>query len=117
MNLSRPGPRGRYHSGVDLNEAFSSAMTLYTNLGSLVARDPDQEVQGPAIATVDAVLTACKELLPDHPVLSAVEDVISPEAIAAGGTLRVADLLPVVGQVVSALSSERSRRMEPPFVA
>jgi hypothetical protein len=71
MNLSRPGPRGRYHSGVDLNEAFSSAMTLYTNLGSLVARDPDQEVQGPAIATVDAVLTACKELLPDHPVLSA----------------------------------------------
>lgn len=65
------------------------------------------------MSTVDAVVSACREYPPNHPIVSRIADILSPELIESGGPLRVADVLPLIGQMRTALSMERSRRMKP----
>jgi hypothetical protein len=98
---------------MDINEAFFAAKRLHSDLEKASQKDAEQEIKGPAIDTVDAVLDACRQFLPDHPIVSRLQGVLSPEAIAAGEPVRVVDVLPGVGQIVEALGSERSRRMPP----
>jgi hypothetical protein len=59
--------------------------------------------------TTDAVVDACREFLPEHPIFARLSDVISPEAVEAGEPIRVVDLLPAIGQMVNALGMERDR--------
>lgn len=83
---------------MNLDEAFFAVMQLYTDLDKLVRQDPEQEVQGTAESTVDAVVSACREYLPNHPIVSQIADILSPELIESGGPLRVADVLPLSGR-------------------
>jgi hypothetical protein len=92
---------------MDLNEAFFAAQQLYEDLQRAADKDAEQEIKGPAIDTVDAVLDACREFLPDHPIVARLQNVLSPEAIAAGDPVRVVDVVPGVGQIVAALGNKR----------
>ena len=66
-------------------------------LQTYVDNDPEQEAIGASIAVLDAVVIEAKAFLgTDDPVVASIEDVISPEAIAEGDPIRVADLLIVV---------------------
>jgi hypothetical protein len=76
---------------------------LRTTLDAITARDPEQEVKGIAVPVLDAVLASVRTLLPDHPVVQAVREVISPEAIAEGEPVRAADALIVVDALLGAL--------------
>lgn len=76
---------------------------LQEDLQKITARDPEQEVQGLAIPALDAALSAIRDLIPDNPVTSRVQDIISPEAVAAGEPIRAVDVLVVVDLLLGAL--------------
>ncbi len=90
----------------DLDGPRRRISQLHSDLKALVDRDPDQEVWEMAIPTLDAVLAVVRRALPDDPVLSAVQDFLSPEAIAQGERLRATDALVIVGQVKAAIPPE-----------
>ena len=52
---------------MDLEEAYWAAKQLYEDLQHTADKDAEQEIKGPAIDTVDTVLDACRQFLPDHP--------------------------------------------------
>ena len=72
-------------------------------------KDPEQEIHGVALVTIDAVLDAGREFVPGHTIISRLRDVISPEAVEAGDPIRVVDVVPAIGQIVTALSMARDR--------
>ena len=59
-----------YDLRMGIDDAFYAAQQLYEDLQRGAAKDAEQEIKGPAIDTVDAVLDACREFLPDHPIVS-----------------------------------------------
>lgn len=71
--------------------------------GTLVAaigdKDTEQEIGATAIPVLDAVIKAVKDELGDDPVVIAIRDVISPEAIEWGEPPRAIDLLHIVEQL------------------
>jgi hypothetical protein len=101
---------------MDLEEAYWAAKQLYEDLQRAADEDAEQEIRGPAIDTVDAVLDAvldaCRRFLPDHPIVARLQNELSPEAIATGDPVRIVDVVPGVGQITTALELKR-----PPLIA
>lgn len=92
---------------MNLEEAYWAAKQLYEDLQRAADKDAEQEIKGPAIDTVDAVLDACRQFLPDHAIVGRLQNVLSPDAIATGDPVRVVDVVPGVGQIVTALELKR----------
>lgn len=76
---------------------------LIGSLRTLVARDPEQEVQGFALPVLDAALRIVKDSMPDNPVVVALVDLFSAEFIGAGEPVRAADMLVIAEQLDAAL--------------
>jgi hypothetical protein len=79
---------------------------LYRTLENIAKQDPEREVQGMALPVVAACLDAFKAHASDDPVVQAIRDVVSPEAVAAGEPVRAVDAVVVVGQLALALGPE-----------
>ena len=79
---------------------------LVKQLTDIVEKDNEQEVTGPAVSVVDAVVSSIRVKLPDDVVVSVIRDVISVEAIEEGEPVRALDLLVIVGQLQAALGPE-----------
>jgi hypothetical protein len=83
--------------------AYRKVDELIRTLRRLVDGDPDQEVCGIAVPVLDAVITLARSCVADDPVVSAIDDVISPDLIASGADVRAADALIVATQLRTAL--------------
>ena len=69
-------------------------------------RDPEQEIQGRAVSVLDAVISEAKKLLPDHAILTAFEELISPGAIErAEAAPRVVDVRAALAPVLAAVEA------------
>ena len=90
-------------------EARRAVKELTVALKTLVDKDPEQEVRGPAVGILDAVIVSTKELFPNHPVVRAIPDAISPEAVADSEPLRAADALIIAHQLQAAIGPARPR--------
>jgi hypothetical protein len=91
----------------NLDRARRRVAELRGSLEMMVTRDPEQEVQGIAIPVLDATIRDVKDQLSDDPVVQAMSDIISPEMIEAGETLRAVDALVVVRQLDAAIPPRR----------
>lgn len=76
---------------------------LIKSLKTLIARDPEQEVQGFAVPVLDAALTAIRQAVPEDPVVVAPVELMSADFIGAGETIRAADMLVVAEQLDAAI--------------
>jgi hypothetical protein len=76
---------------------------LIGSLKVLVARDPEQEVQGIALPVLDASLEAIKAAKPKDPVVLALVELMSADFIGAGEPVRAADMLVVAEQLDAAI--------------
>lgn len=88
---------------MDRREAHRTAKAIRESLEAVVGKDADQEVEGAAIHTLDAVFAAARSLVPHHPVVLRLSDVLSPEAIEAGQPLLVKDALIIFTALEQAL--------------
>jgi hypothetical protein len=95
-------------TAIDLPQARRILRALKATLDGITAKDPEQEVQGIALPAVDAALSAIRGLLPNSPVLSQIDDLISPAMIEGGETVRAVDVLLVVNIMFAALPREAS---------
>jgi hypothetical protein len=68
---------------------------LERTLASVIAVDPEQEVQSIAVPVLDAVIADVKQQIGSSPAVDALADVFSVEAIEAG-SVRAVDALLVV---------------------
>jgi hypothetical protein len=91
-------------------EARRRVDALISSTQTLIRRDPEQEVQGEALAVAAAAIAAVKAALPDDPVVAATPDLFSPERIGNGEPLRAADLLVIAEQLGAAIGP-------PPIIA
>jgi hypothetical protein len=91
-------------------EAKWRVEALIRVLTPLVARDPEQEIQGIAIEPVAAAITAVKAAKPNDPVVAATPDLVSADFIGSGDSIRAADVLVVAEQLNAALGP-RPRRL------
>jgi hypothetical protein len=81
----------------DQSTIYRQLVGLSKVLADYVETDPEHEVQGVAIATLDAVIREAVEFVgPGDLVIAEIADVISPETVAEGEPIRVANLLIVV---------------------
>lgn len=78
---------------------------LYRDLQRIADRDPEQEVRGMALPVLDACLNAFKSFVPDDPIVAAIHEVMTPEAIAEG-CVRAVDAVVVAGQLAAAMGGE-----------
>jgi hypothetical protein len=90
----------------DLDLARRRLVALISSMRTLTARDPEQEIQGNALAVVDATIAAVRAVRPDDLVVRATADLLSPERIASGEPVRAADVLVVAEQFLAALGPE-----------
>jgi hypothetical protein len=93
---------------MDRDAARKRAWLLFRSLEKIAERDPEQEVQGMALPVLDACLQAFKGHVSDDPIVSAIREVISPESIEAGESVRAVDASLVAGQLAAALGPEHS---------
>jgi hypothetical protein len=94
---------------MDLPKARRVLSSLRSDLQQITAKDPEQELQGIALPAVDAALSSIRGLLPDGPVLSRVDDLISPATIEAGEPVRAVDVPNTAnGEDSSILGGEKS---------
>jgi hypothetical protein len=84
-------------------EAKRRVDALIRSLKTMVARDPEQEVQGIAVPVLGASLEAIKQAKPDDQVVAAVVDLMSADFIGSGGPIRAADMLVVAEQLEAAI--------------
>lgn len=89
---------------MDRYEACIRSQALYEDLCRIVDGDPGQEVYGIAVPVIDELLTACKQFVPDDPVVKSIEGLMRPESLAANA-LRAVDAMLVVNQLTHALRS------------
>lgn len=90
-----------------LREIVHQLNKLAANLRRMSDRDPDQEVGSFALPVLDAALSSARAWIPPgHRVADAVQDVISPETIAQGETIRAVDVLLVTDLLVGVLSEQ-----------
>lgn len=87
---------------------------LIKSLGTLTARDPEQEVQGLAVPVMAAALEAIKQSKPNDPVVAALVDLSSVDVIGAGQPIRAADMLIVAEQLDAVIGAypNRSKRLQ-----
>jgi hypothetical protein len=83
--------------------AWRKVDTLVKTLAELVERDPEQEVEGIALPVLAEVIELARSFVADDPVVGKVQDVVSPDFIAAGMPIRAADALLVATQLRTAL--------------
>jgi hypothetical protein len=76
---------------------------LIKSLDKLVASDPEQQVQGFAVPVLAAALEDIKQSMPQDPVVKALVDLMSADAIGSGDPIRAADLLVIVEQLDAAI--------------
>ncbi len=76
---------------------------LKGSLEKATERDPEQEVQGIALPVLDAVLVYARDLLPDHRVISQIDDVVSVTTVETAEPIRAVDALLVVNVLFGAL--------------
>jgi hypothetical protein len=88
---------------VKQREAYWQVQRLAETLEKIVTMDPEQEVMGIALPVLDATLSAARDFLPHHPVVTAAQDVISADAIAMGEPIRAIDAYLVARQLAEAL--------------
>lgn len=88
-------------------QARQRAWLLFRSLEKVADRDPEQEVRGMALPVLEAVLQACREQVPDDPIVGAIRDLVSPEAVADGEPVRAVDAALVAGQLAAALGPEK----------
>jgi Asp/Glu/hydantoin racemase len=84
-------------------DAKRRVTALIDSLKVLIAKDPEQEVQGIALSVVDAAVESIKAVCPDDPVVAAVSEIFSADLIGAGEAVRAADLLVVAQQLDAAV--------------
>ncbi|MGS2615160.1 hypothetical protein ACVCAH_11635 [Micromonospora sp. LZ34] len=84
---------------------------LIKSLTALVASDPEQQVQGFAVPVVAAALDDIKQAVPNDPVVRALVDLMSADAIGSGDPVRAADMLVIAEQIDAAIGSR------PAFIA
>ncbi len=92
---------------MDQDQARQRVWLLFRSLEKMSERDPDQEVRGIAVPVLDAVLQACKQFVPEDPIVGAIREVVSADAIAAGEPVRAVDAALVAGQLAVALGPEK----------
>lgn len=85
------------------HEANRRVKALISSLQTLIARDPEQEVQGMAVPVLGAALEAIKQSKPDDPVVQALVELMSAEFIGAGEPIRAADMLVIAEQLSAAI--------------
>lgn len=76
---------------------------LISSLNTLVASDPEQQVQGFAVLVLAAALDDIKQALPEDPVVKALVDLMSADAIGSGDPIRAADMLVIAKQLDAAI--------------
>lgn len=103
---------------VDHEEAFRILANLQVELRRISDKDPEQEIQGIALPVMDSILGATRKLVPQgHPVLEKLSDLISPEAVEAGLSIRAVDLLLVVTVLLEVLNySPPARESRPDWL-
>ena len=84
-------------------DAKARCNALIESMQALIARDPEQEVRGIALAVVDAAIRAVKEAKPNDPVVAATAELFSADLVATGEGVRAADLLVVAKQLDAAI--------------
>ncbi len=75
-------------------------------LRTLIARDPEQEVQGFAVPVLAASLEAIKRTKPDDAVVLALVNLMSADFIGAGEPTRAADMLVIAEQLDAAIGPQ-----------
>jgi hypothetical protein len=95
---------------LDVAQAGRILRSLKQTLKEITAKDPEQEVRGLAIPALDAALSAIRDLIPDNPIASRVQDIISPEAIQEGEPIRAVDVLVVVDLLLNSLPRPEQER-------
>jgi hypothetical protein len=102
---------------VDAEQARGRLYQLHGDLKSLIDKDPEQEVQGWAVPVLDAVLQTAKDVFPaGEPAVAKLRDVMSPEAVASGESVRAVDLYLVVGQLLAAIPHRPTRLPRPDWL-
>jgi hypothetical protein len=96
---------------VDVSEARRQLRALKATLEHLVDRDPEQEVQGIALPILDAVISAVRGVVPDSEVVKSAREIISPDAVAHGESVRAADALVAVTALGEALPRPAPRTL------
>jgi hypothetical protein len=87
---------------------------LHRDLQALVDRDPEQEVRGPALPLMDAVISEARNNLPVGSTLGTqMVEIISVAAIESGEPVRVADALIIVGQLLAVYEHQFSQQPKP----
>jgi hypothetical protein len=87
-------------------EAKRSIQAVISSTRALIQRDPEQEIQGIALAVADAAIEAVKAAKPDDPILQSTASIYSADQIGSGDPVRAADLLFVAEQLDAALGPE-----------
>lgn len=86
------------------NRAIHTLDRLKMTLDNVVARDPEQEVQGIAVNALDAVVSDARSFVDEgDPVLDQVVELISAEVIEEGTPIRCVDALLVVDTLLGRL--------------
>jgi len=76
---------------------------LIGSLEKLIARDPEQEIQGIALPVLDAAVRSIKDALPEDPVVTSLVELFSADFIGSGEPVRAADMLVVAEQLDAAI--------------
>lgn len=76
---------------------------LIKSLEALVTSDPEQQVQGFAVPVLAAALDDVKSAMPHDPVVQALVDLVSADAIGSGDPIRAADMLVIATQLKAAI--------------
>jgi hypothetical protein len=87
-------------------EAKRSIQAVISSTRALIQRDPEQEIQGIALAVADAAIEAVKAAKPDDPIVQSTASIYSADQIGSGDPVRAADLLFVAEQLDAALGPE-----------
>lgn len=77
--------------------------SLIKSLETLVGSDPEQQVQGFAVPVLAAALDDVKQALPNDPVVEALVELVSADAIGSGDPIRAADMLIIARQLDAAI--------------
>jgi hypothetical protein len=100
------------------DELLAHLRHLYADLGAVIARDPEQEILGIALTTVDRVMTASRRYFESARASSllagSIPELISPATVSVAEPIRALDAWLVVGQVLAALGDPAPA---PPFGA
>jgi len=84
-------------------QAKQRVQALIKSLETLIASDPEQQVQSFAVPILAAALDDVKQSVPHDPVVRALVDLMSADFIGRGEPIRAADLLVIAGQLDAAI--------------